>query len=267
MNSTLHAIGWAGAILIPLAIAYAFRRAAVWMNVVAAVWVIGLSVFADQRAELMIYAWCAIGSAGMIAWGIYEFRAERINLGMAGFAITIIAFFFSSVMDKLGRSASLIALGALLLAGGWQWEKLRRRLLTQVRAGRCAMTLLQKGLILAGAAVPDGAEPDRQAALRSLHLPAGVGENGAVRSRTCRFAGGICRCNSCPKTARRISPKPTSSGYCSSCRNTRCRSKTARFKANAPELWAEVTIPHAGPPRPIRLGLKKAGKIEPIEVN
>ena len=54
---------------------------------------------------------------------------------MAGFAITIVAFFFSSVMDKLGRSASLIALGALLLAGGWQWEKLRRRLLTQVRLG------------------------------------------------------------------------------------------------------------------------------------
>jgi hypothetical protein len=38
-------------------------------------------------------------------------------------------------MDKLGRSASLIALGTILLAGGWQWEKLRRRLLTQVRMG------------------------------------------------------------------------------------------------------------------------------------
>ena len=40
-----------------------------------------------------------------------------------------------------------------------------------------------------------------------------------------------------------------------------------RFTANAPEVWAEVTIPHAGPPRPIRLGLKKNGQIEPIEVN
>jgi uncharacterized membrane protein len=135
VDTTIATVGWAGAILIPLAVAYAFRRTAVWMNAVAAVWVIGLSVFADQRAELMIYAWCAIGAAGMIAWGIYEFRAERINLGMAGFAITIVAFFFSSVMDKLGRSASLITLGALLLAGGWQWEKLRRNLLTQIRPG------------------------------------------------------------------------------------------------------------------------------------
>jgi hypothetical protein len=40
-----------------------------------------------------------------------------------------------------------------------------------------------------------------------------------------------------------------------------------RFRANAPELWAEVTIPRKGPPRPIRLGLKKDGKLEPIEVN
>jgi hypothetical protein len=40
-----------------------------------------------------------------------------------------------------------------------------------------------------------------------------------------------------------------------------------RFAANAPEIWAEVTIPHAGPPRPIRLGIKKDGSIEPVEVN
>jgi hypothetical protein len=39
------------------------------------------------------------------------------------------------------------------------------------------------------------------------------------------------------------------------------------FTRDAPEIWAEVTIPHAGPPRPIRLGMKKDGKIEPIEVN
>jgi hypothetical protein len=41
----------------------------------------------------------------------------------------------------------------------------------------------------------------------------------------------------------------------------------ARFRANAPELWAEVTIPRKGPPRPIRLGIKKDGQIEPIQVN
>lgn len=35
----------------------------------------------------------------------------------------------------------------------------------------------------------------------------------------------------------------------------------------APELWAEVTIPRKGPPRPIRLALKRAGSLIPLEVN
>jgi hypothetical protein len=30
------------------------------------------------------------------------------------------------------------------------------------------------------------------------------------------------------------------------------------------QLWVEVTVPRKGPPRPIQLGVKKDGKIEPI---
>ena len=33
------------------------------------------------------------------------------------------------------------------------------------------------------------------------------------------------------------------------------------------ELWAEVTIPKKGPPRPIRLGVKTSGAIEPLNLN
>ena len=39
------------------------------------------------------------------------------------------------------------------------------------------------------------------------------------------------------------------------------------FRPNAPELWAEVTIPRQGPPRPIRLGIKKDGQIQPVPVD
>lgn len=39
------------------------------------------------------------------------------------------------------------------------------------------------------------------------------------------------------------------------------------FRRDAPELWPEVTIPRQGPPRPIRLGLKKAGELDPIPMN
>ncbi len=32
------------------------------------------------------------------------------------------------------------------------------------------------------------------------------------------------------------------------------------------ELWVEATIPRAGPPRPIRLGVKKDGQITPLDI-
>jgi hypothetical protein len=38
-------------------------------------------------------------------------------------------FYFSSVMDKLGRSLGLIMLGVLFLAGGWALEHTRRKLI------------------------------------------------------------------------------------------------------------------------------------------
>jgi uncharacterized membrane protein len=135
---TLGVIGWIGAFLFPLGFALIYRRAKTWMNAVAALWVGVLSTLAYLHTPLWIFAWCAVGSAGMIAWGIHEFRAERVNLGMAGFALTILCFYFSDVMDKLGRSASLIVLGIAFLAGAWYWEKLRRKLVARVRAGGVA---------------------------------------------------------------------------------------------------------------------------------
>jgi uncharacterized membrane protein len=128
-------IGWACAILLPLGFAYAFRRGAAWMNLVAALWAIGLNFTVEARFEILVYGWCAIGAAALVAWGVYEYRAERINLGMAGFALTIVFFFFSSVMDKMGRSASLMALGVLFVGGGWYGEKLRRKLIAGLAPG------------------------------------------------------------------------------------------------------------------------------------
>jgi hypothetical protein len=40
--------------------------------------------------------------------------------------------------------------------------------------------------------------------------------------------------------------------------------ETIRSRRNGPELWAEVTIPRKGPPRPIRLGIKNDGQIQPF---
>jgi len=127
-------LGYAGAYALPLGVALLVRGRGSWINAVAAVWVCWLALISRQGSSPLLYLTCGAGAAGLVAWGMYERRSERVNLGMAGFAITILCFYFSSVMDKLGRSESLIGLGVLFLAGGWALEKLRRRLVAQMRA-------------------------------------------------------------------------------------------------------------------------------------
>jgi hypothetical protein len=120
------------ALALPLAAAFMLRKKSAMLNAVAAVWVLVLNLVSHDSNSPLLYLWCGVGAAGLIAWGLCEHRSERINLGMAGFAITILFFYFSSVMDKLGRSESLIGLGVLFLAGGWALEKLRRRLVARI---------------------------------------------------------------------------------------------------------------------------------------
>jgi len=138
VSGTLAIVGWMCAFLLPVAFSAIYRKKRAWMNAAASLWVFILSALTWRHVPLWTYAWCAVGAAGMIAWGIYEFRPERINLGMVGFALTILFFYFSDVMDKLGRSASLIVLGFVFLVGAWYWEKLRRKLVARVQSGGVA---------------------------------------------------------------------------------------------------------------------------------
>ncbi len=139
-SESAAAIPYAVAYALPLAVAFLMRGKNAWLNGIAAVWVFVLSLIArnlhaaSNGDSPWLYLWCGVGAAGLVAWGTREHRGERVNLGMAGFAITVLCFYFSSVMDKLGRSASLIGLGVLFLAGGWALEKLRRKLVAQARS-------------------------------------------------------------------------------------------------------------------------------------
>ncbi|MBI3210288.1 MAG: DUF2157 domain-containing protein [Candidatus Solibacter usitatus] len=123
--------------LAPAAIFFFWLKRNQIPNVAAAVaWVLLLRLLADDKQMLGAIAWCGLGSAGMIAWGVLEERVERVNLGVAAFAVTVVSFYVSQLMDQLGRSLSLIGLGVLFLLGGWQLEVLRRRLvgrITEVR--------------------------------------------------------------------------------------------------------------------------------------
>jgi uncharacterized membrane protein len=127
-------LGWGIALLGPLAVAVWLRgREALW-NACAIPWVVALAALNEGGENtLIVYAWLALGAAALAAWGIRDGRGERVNLGIAGFALTVLTFYFSSVMDKLGRSMSLMGLGLLFLGGGWLLEKTRRRLIAQVR--------------------------------------------------------------------------------------------------------------------------------------
>jgi uncharacterized membrane protein len=129
-------VAWTVALAGPLAVAVLLRgREARW-NAAATAWAVLLS-FASHMPHsddrVLIYLLYAAGAAGLAGWGVVEARSERINLGIAGFAITVTAFYFSNVMDKLGRSASLIGLGLLFLGGGWLLERMRRRLIARIR--------------------------------------------------------------------------------------------------------------------------------------
>jgi uncharacterized membrane protein len=133
MSNSLHAVGWAVALGLPLLLAFCLRRKAAWPNAVAIVWVLVLINLRPLTGEWSVYLWWAIGAIGLAAWGVQEARSERINVGAAIFALTVLTFYFSQVMDKLGRSASLVGFGLLFLAGGWSLERARRLLVLQMQ--------------------------------------------------------------------------------------------------------------------------------------
>lgn len=117
------------AVAVSLGLAVALRERASFYNAGAIVWVLVLLAIDARPDSLVALAWFALGSIGLAAWGIVERRAERVNLGVAAFAGVVLLFYFSSLMDKFGRSASLLGLGVLFLAGGYGLERLRRRLI------------------------------------------------------------------------------------------------------------------------------------------
>ena len=261
----LVVVGWIVAFLLPLGFAFIYRKAQTWMNAVAALWVAVLSALTLNHTPLWIFAWCAVGSAGMIAWGIAEFRAERVNLGMAGFAITILCFYFSSVMDKLGRSTSLIVLGVVFLAGAWYWEKLRRKLVARVNAGG-AVNSLHKGIILGALqcalvlSLTGKLFYDRASSPRIWVKTLPYDPNLPIRGRYLSLM-------LAPDVGAQYFDRTNNQRVDFFVPEHQTEVELLRSRRDAPELWAEVTIPRKGPPRPIRLGIKRDGQIQRVPSN
>ncbi|HEX4019964.1 MAG TPA: DUF2157 domain-containing protein [Acidobacteriaceae bacterium] len=84
---------------------------------------------------LLTYLIVAAAAVSFVWWGVRTSAKALVNYGMVAFALTVIWFYFSSVMDRLGRSLGLILLGVLFLAGGWGLEQTRRKLVRSIDGG------------------------------------------------------------------------------------------------------------------------------------
>lgn len=134
LPSSLLAAGWAVAIGLPLVVGWLLRRSAAWPVVIAAA-LAALVIVLDPAVtwqRLCIYLVYATGSAGLVAWGLADGERLRVNLGVLAFALTVLAFYFADLFDKLGRAAGLMGVGLLCIAGGWLAERGRRRLISRL---------------------------------------------------------------------------------------------------------------------------------------
>jgi uncharacterized membrane protein len=87
-----------------------------------------------ETPSVLTYVVVAATAMVLVWWGVRERSRAVVNYGIAAFAMTVAWFYFSSLMDKLGRSLGLIGLGILFLLGGWLLERFRRRLMDHVHS-------------------------------------------------------------------------------------------------------------------------------------
>jgi hypothetical protein len=132
-----RAFWWIVAVAGPLLVSLRLRGREAWLSLAAAVWVV-LGVNLGRSPGVLAYVWGGVGAVGLTAAGVYDRSRRRINLGLAGFAIAVVIFYSSSVLDKLGRAASLLSGGVLFLLLGWGLETLRRRLVGRAMGGEGA---------------------------------------------------------------------------------------------------------------------------------
>jgi uncharacterized membrane protein len=130
--------GYIVAYLPTLALALLMReKNALWIFILAG-WTMGLAAVSripDLEKSPVTYLWLAAGAVLLCYWGVRARRKLFINFGSAGFAITVITFYFSNVLDKLGRATGLISLGILFLLGGWVLNRLRTDLIARTTEG------------------------------------------------------------------------------------------------------------------------------------
>ncbi len=124
--------------LVPIVVAIAFVIALPWCyhsfiqsythpNGATDTWVV-------TEYTLTAYALVAAFAVFLCWWGVRLVSRALVNLGIVGFAASVVWFYSSDILTKVNRSLGLIGLGILFLAGGWALEKMRRRILARMTA-------------------------------------------------------------------------------------------------------------------------------------
>ncbi len=301
----LKAIGWIVALGAPLLVAFFLRGRAFWRNGVAAVWILALgelSRHGHADKSIAVFLWLAIGAFGLIGWGLLERRKGRINVGVLAFAITVIAFYFSSVMDKLGRSASTDRVGLAADRGG-MGDGTDAAEAGGAGCGECEMNFSSKGLVLAVVQVllvaslgaklqmdrsrlprvwvktavidPDLPIRGRYVAVRlevqlAHPVPAENATHGTFSSTGLLVRDGQLIAENTPGyTAGGVQlVRNRNNGYAVAQPVLFFLPEHAldpQTAARNGELWAEVTVPEHGLPRPIRLAVKRGDSFTPLE--
>ena len=138
LPSGLAFLGYVAAYLPVLALAVLMRKGRSLPILAAAIWVALLGIVSRHphaERNLGVYLVVGLGACAFCYWGVRENRRLFINLGTTIFAVNVIAFYFSDVLDKLDRSLGLILLGILFLAGGWFLNRVRSSLIARAAAG------------------------------------------------------------------------------------------------------------------------------------
>jgi uncharacterized membrane protein len=130
-----QAVGYAGAYLPTVAIALAVRKRNGIPVVLAGLWVLVLGILAHRTRtdpKIISYVWMAVGACALCYWGVRSNRRLFVNFGTVIFALNVLVFFFSDVLDKLGRAEGLILMGVVFLAGGWVLYRIRGDLMARI---------------------------------------------------------------------------------------------------------------------------------------
>ncbi|MGA3370856.1 MAG: DUF2157 domain-containing protein [Terracidiphilus sp.] len=146
----LQTWGWVDIAAIPLLFAvFKFRKSVIPVAAaicfsIALPWCQRVWTYYDQNygsnysyvrsdPNLAAHALVAAFAVFIIWWGVRQASRSLVNLGIVGFAIAVGWFYYSDILDKVGRSLGLIGLGILFLAGGWALEKMRRNLVAGMK--------------------------------------------------------------------------------------------------------------------------------------